>query len=545
MENLIKEIMDELFAIDPSLKKYQKELEAATAKMIANKPDDRFDENFRQELKMKLLARAEELEKGEKVKFSFWRSLKFWRGFSLAAVVAALALIVVIPAIQNGQFSLFNFKSGSPLSLISGTMNIEEAGERAFGDLASSSQALTNLELGDSSDAYYSAPTPAAAPKTQSSTSREEILAREVSGLGGGSGTNAAAPDVKMLPPEYATKYNYVYIGEDFSFTEESVAVLKRLKSYGSENLSSVLNNLSFGLFDASKLRNVKVQSMSIAEDRDGGYVVDFNPYEGTISFYENWQKIMPVNYETQPRLRESDVPTDEKLIETANDFLSRFGIDRGNYGTPIVGQSWKLGYANVRDEDIWIPDTMTVQYPLLLGGKEAWEQGGYDRAGFSVNVNIRTMKVTGLYGLTTQNYQSSNYAAETDKNRLLKFALQGDLWPQPTYPEENFKVKEVEIKLGTPSVQYMRYWKYEGNQSSELFLPALVFPVIDKSQADEYFTKKVVVVPLVREILDSAERENTITPPAILEYRKDMGSSSSQILTPTQEPLPPEKVQN
>lgn len=520
MENLIKEIMDELFAIDPSLKKYQKELEAATAKMIANKPDDRFDENFRRELKMKLLARAEELEKGEKVKFSFWRSLKFWRGFSLAAVVAVLALIVVIPAIQNGQFSLFNFKNGSPLSLISGTMNIEEAGERAFGDLASSSQDLTNLELGDSSDASYGAPTPAAAPKTQSSTSREEILAREVSGLGGGSGTNASAPDVKMLPPEYATKYNYVYTGEDFSFTEESVAVLKRLKSYGSENLSSVLNNLSFGLFDASKLRNVKVQSMSIAEDRDGGYVVDFNPYEGTISFYENWQKIMPVNYETQPRLRESDVPTDEKLIETANDFLSRFGIDRGNYGTPIVGQSWKLGYANARVEDIWIPDTMTVQYPLLLGGKEAWEQGGYDRAGFSVNVNIRTMKVAGLYGLTTQNYQSSNYAAETDKNRLLKFALQGDLWPQPTYPEENFKVKEVEIKLGTPSVQYMRYWKYEGNQSSELFLPALVFPVIDKGQADEYYNKEVVVIPLVKEILDAAEANNTITPPVILESK-------------------------
>ncbi len=512
MEKLIQEILDELFVIDPGLKKYQKELEATMAKMIANKPQDKFDENFRQELKMKLLARAEELEKARP---SLWKNLVFWRGMTLTAAAIALAVIIVVPAVRNGWISLPKFDTGSPLATFLGNMRVEEAGVRAFGDLSLSGSGQVFSESDSSSGvAAPTAPPLGSTPQTTSSISREAV------GFGGGGGTNASAPNIKMFPPEYATKYNYVYAGEEFSLPEVTeVAVLKRQKGYGSENLSSILNNLSFGLFDASKLSNVKVQSLSIAEDRDGGYMVDINPYEGIVSIYENWQKIMPINYETLPRLSQSDVPSDETLIAAANDFLSRYGIDRGNYGAPLVSQGWRLGYANVRAEDVWIPDTMTVLYPLLLDGKEAWEQGGYDRAGFSVSVNIRTMKVAGLYGLQTQNYQSSNYAAETDKERIMKFALQGDIWPQATYPSESFQVKEVEVKLGTPQIQYMRYWKYEGNQSNELFLPALVFPVIEKTPADENFTKKAVVIPLVKEILDSitAEAGGGVTPPPVI----------------------------
>lgn len=528
MEKLIQEILDELFIVDPGLKKYQKELEAAMAKMIANKPEEKFNEKFREELKIKLLARAEELEKAGSVQPSLWQNLTFWRGLTFAAAVAVFALMVVMPAIKNGQFVFPNFKSGSPLSLISGTMQVSEAGERAFGDLGATNSAMTDENFARAISSTYvpaenaapSAPLDST-PQTMSSTSRDAALAREVLGLSGDGGTvsSMSAPDVKMMPPEYATKYNYVYVGEDFSLADTSVAVLKRLKGYGSENLNSVLDNLNFGLFDARKLSNVKVQSLSLAEDQDGGYMVDINPYEGTVSIYENWQKILPINYDAEARLGGSDVPSDEKLIAAANEFISRYGINLGNYGAPIVSQGWRLGYAGVRAEDVWIPDTLTVQYPLLLGGKEAWEQGGYDRAAFSVNVNIRTMKVVGLYGLQTQNYESSNYAAETDKERIMKFALQGDIWPQATYPEESFQVKEVEIKIGTPTLQYMRYWKYDDNQNSELFLPALVFPVIDKSQADEYFTKKVVVIPLVKEILDSitAEAGGGVSPPVIL----------------------------
>jgi len=129
------------------------------------------------------------------------------------------------------------------------------------------------------------------------------------------------------------------------------------------------------------------------------------------------------------------------------------------------------------------------------------------------MNINIRTMKAAGLYGLETQNYQSSNYAAETDKDRIMKFALQGDLWPQGIYTDESFQVKEVEVRLGTPKIEYMRYWRYADNQNDELFVPAMVFPIIEKIPADDSLYKDAVVIPLVREILDSVTAEQNIVP--------------------------------
>ena len=522
MKNLIQEILDELFTIDPDLKKYQKELEATMAKMIAKKPEDKFDENFRQELKMKLLARAEELEKAKIAQPSLWKNLVFWRGVSFATVAVVLVLAVVVPAVRNGWIGIPEFGAGNFLSLSSREAKIEGAGERAFGDLSSESQAVFG-EADDSSGVSAPvAPPLGSTPQTTSSTSREVL------GLGGGGGTNAVAPDIKMMPPEYMTQYSYVYTGEDFSFTDPSVAVLRREKSFGNGDLNSVLDKVSFGLFDASKLQNAKVQNLSLAEDRDGGYIVDFNSYEGIISMYENWQRMMPVNYEAQPRLAETDVPSDEKLIAATNDFMARYGINLTNYGTPKVNKNWRIGILSAPAADIWIPDVLTVQYPLVVDGKEVWEQGGYERSGLSVNVNIRTMKVSSFYGLQTQNYQSSAYAAETDKDRLLKFALQGDLWSQGNYLTESFQVKEVEVKIGTPEVKFMRYWKYDGNQSIELLVPALVFPVLETTPADGSFYKSAVVIPLVKEILDAVEKEQVVPPPSILKSE------------PVAEPAPP-----
>ncbi len=515
-KNLIQEILDELFTIDPDLKKYQKELEATMAKMIAQKPEDKFDENFRQELKMKLLARAEELEKAGSARPSLWKNLVFWRGVSFATVAAVLAIAVVVPAVRNGWISLPKFDRESQLALFSGPANIEDAGDRAFGNLVTSSQGLVGAEADNSSGA--AAPTaPLGTPEAMSSSTSRAVL-----GLGGGGGTATSmpAPDGKILPPEYMTRYNYVYTGEDFSFTDSAVTVLRREKGFGNGDLNSVLGNIGFGLFDASKLTSAKVQNLSLAEDREGGYIVDFNSYEGIVSMYENWQRMMPVDYKSQPQLRESDVPSDEKLIEATNDFMNRYGINLANFGAPKVNKNWRIGILGAPAADIWIPDTLTVQYPLLVDGKEVWEQGGYERSGPSVNINIRTMKVSSFYGLQTQNYQSSNYAAETDKERLMKFALQGDLWSQGNYPVENFQVKEVEVKLGTPSVQYMRYWKYDGNQSIELLVPALVFPVLETSATDGSFYKSAVVIPLVKEILDSVTSEvgdGVVPPPTIL----------------------------
>lgn len=512
--------MEEIFMIDPELKKYKKQLEETMAKMINNKPEAEISEALKEELKMKVLARAEELEKEAKAKPSLFHSIRFWQSLSFAAVVAVIALVLVLPGYYGGQSIVPGLDSQIKKALegvSTGGMNVSREGDRAFGDLGGASQAVSEGNFEKALSSY--APPLGATPQTMSST-------RVATGLGGGGGSTASAsPDAKMMPPQYAVKYKYVYAGEDFFLPEESqVEVLKRLKGYGSDNLGPVLGRMSFGLMDTSKLSNVKVQYVSLAEDREGGYIADINPYEGIISMYENWQRAVPVDYGNLPQLKESDIPSDDRIIAAADEFIAKYGIDLKNYGAPYVSRSWKLGYAGVRPEDIWIPDVMTVQYPLLFGGKEAWEQGGTERAGFMVNVNIRTMKVASMYGLQAVNFQSSNYAAETDKDRIMKFAAQGDLWPQGDFPAESFQVKEVEIRLGTPTVGYMRYWKYGDTASDELFVPAIIFPIIGKNPADEIFYKQAVVIPLVKEILDNVDQNNN---PAPVPYLKSEPSAT------------------
>jgi len=56
MNKNIKEILEELYIMDPSLKEKEKQLEKIISKMLMIKPDVKIDENFKKELRKKILA---------------------------------------------------------------------------------------------------------------------------------------------------------------------------------------------------------------------------------------------------------------------------------------------------------------------------------------------------------------------------------------------------------------------------------------------------------------------------------------------------------
>ena len=71
-------------------------------------------------------------------------------------------------------------------------------------------------------------------------------------------------------------------------------------------------------------------------------------------------------------QLSPDDLPTDEELIAIADNFLKEHGIKRENYGDPIVNKYWReTGMSD------FVPDTLTIIYPLLINGKEVLDQGG------------------------------------------------------------------------------------------------------------------------------------------------------------------------
>jgi hypothetical protein len=148
--------------------------------------------------------------------------------------------------------------------------------------------------------------------------------------------------------------------------------------------------------------------------------------------------------------------------------------------------------------EGYYIPDTVSVVYPLKVQDKAVYDDGG-NKAGLHVNVNIRLMRVAGIWDFNAQKYQSSAYAAETDVKKILGFAERGGVYGY--YDASTAKI--VDVELGTPEIAYLKYWNYRNGTSDELLVPSLVFPIV-KMPDDPNFYRKSVIIPLAKELLDA-----------------------------------------
>lgn len=65
MDNMISEILSDLYAADNSLKAYEKELKDAIKKLLENKPETRFDEAFKTRLRGELLSKIEAIKQAQ------------------------------------------------------------------------------------------------------------------------------------------------------------------------------------------------------------------------------------------------------------------------------------------------------------------------------------------------------------------------------------------------------------------------------------------------------------------------------------------------
>jgi hypothetical protein len=256
--------------------------------------------------------------------------------------------------------------------------------------------------------------------------------------------------------------------------------------------------------------------------------MISINPQEGMISIYQNWQTWPQPgdqcsgNQECYEKLqiRKEDVPKDEILIKVADKFIKERGIDISYCGSPEVDQNWKQYNSE------YIGDTVSVVYPLLINGEKVYEESG-QAYGLYVGVNIREQKVASIWNYTSQDYLSSEYEAETNFSRIIKFAEQGGRYRR-YWNAEGEEIKE--IKLGTPEIAYVKIWQYINQENNELLVPAMVFPIIE---GPDGFYMRNVIVPLAKELLDEAEQQSNNEPdvrpmPGILE---DSGVESAPIL--------------
>ncbi len=499
MQNKIEQILAELYLSDPSMKQHEPVLRKLVTELMELRPDTQFDEQFRQDLRRKLMSLAETQEHKTSLISNFMKK------FQLAgAGVAFIALLAVSVWYLYG----INDSSHSNLTTMLSGPKITKARDNAFGSLNNLQQAGGMGGGNGNSETLSVAPNAAPAPDN---------------------GTYAT-PDARVIAPEQAINFRYIYTGDELALTQEKVDVLKRIKGESNSALSDFINRISFGLVNLNSFGSAQLQNFTFAENKELGYMVNVSLSEGNISISENWAKwqtyqaVCPLSLSVdrgtsmpcEPRRIEiSQVPSDEVLISAANSFLDQHGIPRDVYGEPFVNKEWRSQYERMSAAEkasFWIPDSMSVVYPLVIEGQPVFDESGNPN-GLNVNVRIAPeVRVSGVWDLNTQNYESSSYAAETDVERIMKLVTQGGF---RNYYYNDPNGRTVDVELGTPQVSMVKLWNYRDGTNEELLVPALIFPVTKEPEnvPAYYWYRKNVVIPLVKEILDNENGNVRIMP--------------------------------
>ncbi len=476
----IETLLEELYAIEPGLRAQDASLRSLVRELLVAKPEAALDERFIKRLRNELLSRTPATTSKFNVMNIFSAKQRLLVP-GLAVLVLAVAGAAAFESMQQPGRSMTSRVAMAPA--------LERVGENAFGKLAGGNP----VAEGDAgSNEALNAPSPA--PSAASSARPQS---------GGGMGI---AADSKMFAPDWIpTIYRYVYKGETLENLSSTVDVYRRVKAAPAVGPLAALQQANLGLIDLSKAKNGFVQSFTVAESSDQGYVFSVDAQEGAVNIFQNGKWFSPLsrcmdqNCYEQNRLKEGDLLSDEESIRIADAFLAEYGISKDDYGTPIVNNQWRVQYAAMdasARSSFWFPDGVSVVYPVLVNGNVAYDESG-SPYGLNVNVDVRAKRAQSVWNLFTRNYQVSSYAAETDAKRLIGIAENtdnyGGEWPANT--------KRVDVELGTPKIAYVRSWQQMGETGAEILVPALIFP-IQNGPAELW--RPNVIVPLAKDLLDA-----------------------------------------
>jgi hypothetical protein len=469
------------------------------------KPNIKFDDKFIFKLRKELADRAKLMQTKES-RIGFIDQILFYKkyAYATAGVLAIILLIVSLPVFTKKENKGGKIALRTEVNLGSGIKNL---GNAAFGHLSANGQnSESNLATGRGGGGV-------------------------AFGMGGGGTVSKdasaqSAPTAKIMPAY--TNYKYVYKGEEFSIDQNQMNVYKKGTDVtGGKLVANYLSNLDFNLVDLKKFSDANLQTLILAQDSDFGYLATVNFQDSSVDLSNNWNKWPHPESQCRDdacyqanRLKMEDVPADDKVLAIAEQFIKDYGIDVSHYGQPIVQSSWKKNYEKFEDKkNFWIPDEITVIYPLIIEGQQVYDEGG-NPTGLFVGVNIRYNRVANARPIVPYIYESSSYEMITDKNKIISMAENGGIYPIYYATEEN--VKTIEIELGTPKLGLTSYWNYdqETGISSQLYVPSMIFPVqkVNDTDPNNYFFREYIAIPLAKEIVDKVQANNPPMPRPLIE---------------------------
>ncbi|PIS04614.1 MAG: hypothetical protein COT81_05615, partial [Candidatus Buchananbacteria bacterium CG10_big_fil_rev_8_21_14_0_10_42_9] len=178
MKSEIKNLLAELYEIDPKLKSHEKKLIVLIEELLSSRPAAQIDEAFKRQLRKEVLAKAKKLSADTQenfiTKFMNFNKLQYALGGGL------IALIIAIP-LARSLFSPKNINEQLPQLSFLPTFNTVK--DNAFGNLAQLDEA---------------------SPESAASALSAEGRARTQSGGGGGVGSSGSvAPRLIYPAPEF------------------------------------------------------------------------------------------------------------------------------------------------------------------------------------------------------------------------------------------------------------------------------------------------------------------------------------------------------
>lgn len=493
----MNELLNELYQIDGSLRKNEADLKKIIERLVISRPYSTLNKEFQTNLRKELQLHAKDIpimkkkpttQQVETRSFSF-RPFAFATGGLVIGLIAAFAVFkapVYYTSITEDKAALPSYLS----------LQIDRVSENAFGTIATQEGEMMGVP--------------------------------EAVGAGGGGGLrmdsqamatdeaiSAVAPGVatsemmRILPPEYAKSYEYVYTGEDFSVEESQMDVLKqKAGTFSSGSLNSVVQSLNLGVVDLSTFRNMEVQDISMVQDEEFGYIINVSTRRGSVSINQNWERWKSIQPTCQDQacwdayqLTPADVPSNEKLIEIANAFLAEHNIDLSSYGDPQIDRSWETTAMPERSS-IRVPDVQQVIYPLEINGKRSYDSAG-NPSGLWVGVNVRANRVSHVNNIRTLHFEASSYETMRDVDTILDQAKRGGLYSQQFAGAQ----ETIRVEIGTPVVAFVQVHNNIEGRAQELHVPALVFPIIGGMDPSKGIWRRNIVVPIVKGVIPNIDR--------------------------------------
>jgi hypothetical protein len=162
--------------------------------------------------------------------------------------------------------------------------------------------------------------------------------------------------------------------------------------------------------------------------------------------------------------------------------------------------------YASSRIMPDYVNNNTSVVFPLVVEWKEISEEHG-QISWVRIEIDLTEKKVVSLNGLSVNNYLTSQYQTETNKENILKVA---NVWGRfGFYTPETDTVKYIDIALKNPKLKYVNVYEYKNNSQEQYLIPAVVFEV-ERSWVENYYVD-TITVPLVKDFYKYDESWNIV----------------------------------